>query len=90
MSRLANALASFGCALFLMPGLAGADDAAKAPRPVPLTRPEMKGMLEDMKGRTPRIPLPELTPEEKEKEAADPRSFGYEVGSARSTCRTAT
>jgi len=78
MNRLAYALASFGCALFFVPGLAGADDAANAPRPVPLTRPEMKGMLEDMKGRTPRIPLPELTAEEKAKEAADPRAFGYE------------
>src|SRR5262245_28490005 len=37
------------------------------PRPVPLTRPEMKQLLEDMKARTPRIPLPELTAEEREK-----------------------
>lgn len=38
-----------------------------SPRPIPLTRPEMKQYLEDMKGRTPRIPLPELTEADKEK-----------------------
>jgi hypothetical protein len=37
------------------------------PRPVPTTRPEMKRLLEDVKIRTPRIPLPELTDEEQEK-----------------------
>lgn len=42
-------------------------DSAKAPRPIPLTRPEMKEYLEDMKGRTLRIPLPELTDADKEK-----------------------
>lgn len=35
------------------------------PRPVPLTRPEMKQLLEDMKSRPNRIPLPELTEEDK-------------------------
>ncbi len=38
---------------------------ADEPRPVPLTRPEMKQLLEDMKTREPRIKLPELTAEEK-------------------------
>jgi hypothetical protein len=37
------------------------------PRPVPLTRPEMKQFLEDMKTRKPRIPLPDLTDADKEK-----------------------
>ena len=37
------------------------------PLPVPLTRPEMKQALEDLKGRTPRIPLPDLTEEEQAK-----------------------
>src|SRR5258705_709539 len=41
----------------------GADE----PRPVPLTRPEMKQYLEDMKARKPRIPLPELTEDENAK-----------------------
>jgi hypothetical protein len=73
-----NSLA-FACIVSFAPGFAQAEDAAKdAPRAVPLTRPEMKQMLEDMKNREPRIPLPELTEEEKAKEAADPRSFGYE------------
>jgi hypothetical protein len=44
-----------------------ADQTTSAPRPIPLTRPEMKQYLEDMKQRTPRIPLPELTEEEKTK-----------------------
>jgi alkylhydroperoxidase family enzyme len=46
------------------------------PRPIPLTRPEMKQYLEDMKGRTPRIPLPELT--EEEKANLGERGGGYE------------
>src|SRR5580704_15526170 len=44
-------------------GAVGADE----PRPVPLTRPEMKQFIEDMKSRKPRIPLPELTEDEKTK-----------------------
>ena len=40
---------------------------ADEPRPVPLTRPEMKQYLEEMKARKPRIPLPELTEDEKAK-----------------------
>ncbi len=40
---------------------------ADEPRAVPLTRPEMKQFLEDMKARKPRIPLPELTEDEKAK-----------------------
>jgi hypothetical protein len=40
---------------------------ADEPLPVPLTRPEMKKLLEDTKARKPRIPLPELNAEEKEK-----------------------
>ncbi|MEK6258306.1 MAG: hypothetical protein AABP62_06760 [Planctomycetota bacterium] len=64
-------------------GLAGspltnavAVDSVKAPRPIPLTRPEMKEYLEDMKGRTLRIPLPELTDADKEK--LGERGGGYE------------
>lgn len=56
-------------------------DSVKAPRPVPLTRPEMKEYLEDMKTRKPRIPLPELTEEEKARAAAGGRGGmggGYE------------
>jgi hypothetical protein len=53
-------------------GVARADE----PRPVPLTRPEMKQLLEDMKARKPRIPLPELT--EGEKAKLGEREAGYE------------
>jgi alkylhydroperoxidase family enzyme len=55
-----------------------ADEPASTatPRPVPLTRPEMKQYLEDMKGRKPRIPLPELT--EEEKAQLGERAQGYE------------
>ncbi len=47
--------------LLAMAGVVRADE----PRPIPLTRPEMKQLLEEMKKRTPRIPLPPLTDEEK-------------------------
>jgi len=59
---------------------AGGFTRAEAPRatplPVPLTRPELKQSLEDLKGRTPRIPLPELT--EEEKTFLGERGAGYE------------
>ena len=57
-------------------GQAGAIDSVNAPRPIPLTRPEMKQYLEDMKGRAQRIPLPELTDADKEK--LGERGGGYE------------
>jgi alkylhydroperoxidase family enzyme len=60
----------------LASGTAWADELASAPRPVPLTRPEIKQYLEDMKDRKPRIPLPELTEEEKAK--LGERGAGYE------------
>ncbi|HEY3969588.1 MAG TPA: hypothetical protein VGM05_33855 [Planctomycetaceae bacterium] len=57
---------------------ANASDPAPTsiPRPVPITRPEMKHLLEDMKVRKPRIPLPELTDEDKER--LGERGQGYE------------
>lgn len=57
--------------------LAQAAEPTNEPRPIPLTRPEMKQYLEDMKQRTPRIPLPEMTAEEKER-YGDDASRGYE------------
>ncbi|MFO0870261.1 MAG: hypothetical protein U0935_15135 [Pirellulales bacterium] len=60
-------------ALILTLALAGmahdvrAIDSDQTPRPIPLTRPEMKQYLEDMKDRKPRIPLPELTDEDRAK-----------------------
>ena len=55
---------------------AAQEEPATAPRPIPLTRPEMKQLVEDMKVRKPRIPLPELTEEEKAK--LGERGGGYE------------
>lgn len=55
-------------------GWSPADEST--PRPIPLTRPEMKKYLEDMKERKLRIPLPELT--EEEKLAGEDRSRSYE------------
>src|SRR5690242_3682920 len=66
-------------ALFLsLAAAAGAADDPKQPLPVPLTRPEMKQYLEDLKARKPRIPLPELTEEERAK--LGERGAGYEGG----------
>jgi len=53
-----------------------AADSEDAPRPIPLTRTTMKELLEDMKARKPRIPLPPLTEEEKSK--LGERGAGYE------------
>jgi hypothetical protein len=39
----------------------------ESPRPTPITRPEMKRLIEDVKIRQPRIPLPELTAQNREK-----------------------
>ena len=60
----------------LLPGLVRGDEPKNQPLPVPLTRPEMKQLLEDLKARKPRIPLPELTDAEKEK--LGERGTGYE------------
>ncbi|MGC1275383.1 MAG: carboxymuconolactone decarboxylase family protein [Planctomycetaceae bacterium] len=52
--------------LMLMTGFASAKTPNESPRPVPLTRPEMKQLIEDVKVRTPRIPMPELSAEDRE------------------------
>ena len=57
-------------------GAARAGDPGNVPLPVPLTRPEVKQALEDLKTRAPRIPLPPLTGAEKEK--LGQRGAGYE------------
>jgi alkylhydroperoxidase family enzyme len=61
---------------FLAGGVLGAEAPSTTPIPVPLTRPEMKKYLEEMKARKPRIPLPELT--EADKEKLGKRGMGYE------------
>ena len=53
--------------LFVLSARAPFASEPDKPRPVPQTRPEIKQQLEDMKSRTPRIPLPPLTDAEKEK-----------------------
>jgi AhpD family alkylhydroperoxidase len=45
-------------------GVDGAERVVPPPRPIPLTRPEMKQLLEELKARPVRIPLPDLSPEE--------------------------
>lgn len=54
------------------------DNAEDQPRATPLTRKVMKQYLEDLKLRKPRIPLPEMTEEEKKAALEDPRMAGYE------------
>ena len=51
----------------LLFALAAADEPSSQPKPVPVTRPNMKQALEDLKKRQPRLPLPPLTDEEKAK-----------------------
>jgi hypothetical protein len=58
-------------------GLARADEPTNKPLPVPSTRPEMKQLLEDLKKRKPRIPLPDLTQAEKDK--LGDKGAGYET-----------
>ncbi|MFM7074307.1 MAG: carboxymuconolactone decarboxylase family protein [Planctomycetota bacterium] len=50
--------------------------STREPRPVPLTRPEMKQRLEEIKHRAPRIPLPEIT--DAERAALAERGVNYE------------
>jgi alkylhydroperoxidase family enzyme len=54
-----------------------ADNPVVTPRPIPATRPEMKELLENMKKRPHRIPLPELT--EQEQEELGERANNYEA-----------
>jgi alkylhydroperoxidase family enzyme len=70
---LAGLTASF-CSLWTL-SLQAADSVAQ-PRPIPLTRPAMKTLLEDLKARKPRIPLPALSEDEKQK--AGSRTDNYE------------
>ena len=60
----------------LCPCAVSAEEAATVPLPTPLTRPEMKQALEDLKERKTRIPLPSLTDEDKA--ALSDRADSYE------------
>jgi alkylhydroperoxidase family enzyme len=68
---------SLAFAAFFLTSYSAAAEPTSEPRPIPITRPEMKQYLEDMKQRTPRIPLPEMTAEEKDRYGSD-TSRGYE------------
>ena len=57
-------------------GLALSQDSQEGIRPTPLTRPEMKRLLEDVKVRVPRIPLPDLSDIDREK--LGPQAESYE------------
>ncbi len=67
---------SLGLLAAAAPAFAADPPVTSAPRPIPLTRPEMKRDIEAMKDRKPRIPLPELTEDEKTK--LGERGTGYE------------
>lgn len=66
-----------GLSVLLLPSLTLADERVVTPRPVPATRPEMKRLLEEMKTRKLRIPLPELT--EAQKAELGERADSYET-----------
>ena len=55
-----------GCLLLPMGTIVG-QESPTGTRPTPLTRPELKQLIEDVKVRVPRIPLPKLTEQDKEK-----------------------
>ncbi len=69
MTRLTNPLCQalvFGCVLFPIRMSIG-QESNNGTRPTPLTRPALKQLIEDVKVRVPRIPLPELTAVDREK-----------------------
>jgi hypothetical protein len=53
--------------IVMLATVARGDEPGSKSRPVPPTRPEMKQYLENLKAAKPRIPVPELTGEEKAK-----------------------
>ncbi len=57
----------FTGAILVSGGLSLGAAPEDSPRPLPLTRPELKKLIEDVKIRTPRIPLPELSAADREK-----------------------
>ncbi len=62
--------------LVALTGTSWGVEPSSVPLPTPLNRLEVKQALEDLKDRPPRIPLPELTAEEKAK--LDERGSSYE------------
>jgi hypothetical protein len=72
----AFATAAAACLLGAAGNARGGEGPAAQPLPTPVTRPAMKQLLEDLKQRKPRFPLPPLTDAEKEK--LGERGGGYE------------
>ena len=71
-----NLSLTFATVLFAASTACG-DEPVVTARPIPLTRPEMKQLLEDMKSRGERIPLPPVTDEERAQ--LGERGGGYEA-----------
>jgi len=76
--RLSRHLAPLLIATLAMAVSRGEAPVLDAPRPTPVTRPAMKRMLEEMKSRRERIPLPEPTAQERQAAAEDPTALSYE------------
>lgn len=66
MCRFSNFFLTLSALACLYSFTACAEEVIETPRPVPATRVQMKQLLEDMKTRSYRIPIPDLTPEEQE------------------------
>lgn len=88
VNRWIRRLSALGLGLALTPSVP-ADEPSKdgsKPVPVPVTRRDMKQALENSKRNTPRLPLPELTPEQKARaeESAKARTTGAAPADGRS------
>lgn len=71
-----SAAAAFVCLVAAF--RSGAAEPTGAPRPTPVTRPAMKRLLEEMKQRPERIPLPEPSAAERVAAGDEPQSLSYE------------
>lgn len=58
--------------LFCVAPARGEEPQTEEPKPVPRTRPELKRALEALKFREPRLPLPPLSEEEKDRRGKRP------------------
>lgn len=76
LRSLAVAAVVVGCLMDVPPG--NAADSTVAPRPTPVTRPAMKRLLEEMKSRPERIPLPEPSADERAAAGDDAQALSYE------------
>src|SRR5688572_8582184 len=77
VAGLCAIVASAGGAAIASEKLTAIVDSTDTPRPVPATRPEMKRLIEDVKVRRMRIPMPELS--EADRQALGDRADDYET-----------